>query len=146
MELGRWQSVLRHLLHFCSFRPMNKMILLSVFTACSLHVGAQKKIYYDKFFNTISENPTSYYRTFDDRDSVIRFTEFCGDSVNVKGYIIAGKHASLANDLVHFVKNNGNPYQFKKEFEGMRCELDCYSDNRPTRKMVSRAGKIYHAQ
>jgi TonB family protein len=111
-----------------------------------MSVSAQEKVYYDKFFKTVSRTKTDYYRTFQDADSVIMVTEMCRDTIMFDGSIYPGEHQPLSNDFIQFVRSNGNPYQFKSEFTTMRCEIDFYKNVLPSRKMVSHSGKIFHAQ
>jgi ribosomal protein S18 len=125
---------------------MYRSLLPLLLILFSMNTIAQEKVYYDKFFKTVSRTKTDYYRIFQDTDSAIMVTEMCRDTIMSKGAIYPGEHQSLVNDFVHFVKSNGNLYQFKNEFTMMRCEIDFYKNVRLSRKMVSHSGKIFHAQ
>lgn len=110
----------------------------------SLH--AQDRIYYDRLFKDKVEAVTRYYRELTISDSTAAIKEICSDTVMALGFIRYGEYPSFINDFAHFMKSYGNPYQFKKEFEAMRGEIDYYKDGRKERKIVSHSAKMYHAQ
>jgi TonB family protein len=125
---------------------MKDHLLLACFLFTAMTVCAQETFYYDKFFKTVTKKKTPYYRAFDVGDKVLNYTEYCNDTLMAKGRIMPGNYHGLENELAHYVRSQGNPYQFKKPFHKMKCEVEYYLNEKPSRKTVWDSNRILHAQ
>ena len=121
------------------------IVLIGSMLLCS-RVCSQGRIYYDKFFKTISLQETKYFRDLHQNGSVMTITEVSGDTVVAKGVVQGVSNIELANQFAHYIKSFGNPYQNKVEFASMRGEIDYYRKGVKYCTFVARSGKILFAQ
>lgn len=125
---------------------MYKKILFLALMPWSCAVSAQQTIYYDRFFQAVSEKPTTYSRTLENDGAAVVFIDMRRDTVLAKGRVNVGKHPDLALKMVEFVKGDCNPYKFKEEFKSMRCDIDVYNGGKLYRRIISHDAKMFYGQ
>ncbi len=125
---------------------MQKVFVLLLSLVMVKISSAQDKIYFDKFFRSVSEKPTRYVRSFTYTDSLIYVTDMINDTISLKGSISPVFFRRLANDFTTFIRSNGSTSNANDAFVSMKGDIDLYTSGKPARKLVSHSGKVYHAQ